>query len=328
MQKGLFLFLSILLLSCNNHKKETSIKLKKDNSIIIIAKTKPSGKKLLNTKCGLCHNNSADFNNRIAPPFIAIKAHYINEKTTKKEFVNNFISFLENPTKQKAKLHGAVKRFGLMPYQKFNNDELKIIAEYLYDYEIEEPKWFKKHWQEHGKKPYINTGKKNITNNNTKTPKDIGLKYALETKKVLGKNLMSKIQKEGTLNALQFCNENAYDLTHKMAKKFNATIKRVSDKPRNSNNIANINELKIIDGYKKLQLENKKTPSITKTTNGKTQFYHPIKTNTMCLQCHGKTQENIKPNVLKKILKLYPNDKATGYIENQIRGIWSITFNN
>lgn len=45
----------------------------------------------------------------------------------------------------------------------------------------------------------------------------------------------------------------------------------------------------------------------------------------MCLQCHG-TPENINPEVRVKTLKLYPKDLAVGYSENQVRGIWSITF--
>jgi hypothetical protein len=46
----------------------------------------------------------------------------------------------------------------------------------------------------------------------------------------------------------------------------------------------------------------------------------------MCLQCHGKT-ENIQSEVRDKIKKLYPKDLAVDYGENEVRGIWSITFN-
>jgi len=57
----------------------------------------------------------------------------------------------------------------------------------------------------------------------------------------------------------------------------------------------------------------------------KIQFYYPIETNTMCLQCHGKP-EQINPEVRAKTLQLYPKDLAIGYSENEVRGIWSITF--
>ena len=65
-----------------------------------------------------------------------------------------------------------------------------------------------------------------------------GLKIALETKAVLGKNLMGKIQKEGTLAAFKFCNVKAIPLTDSMSIANNVNIKRVSDKPRNLKNKA------------------------------------------------------------------------------------------
>jgi hypothetical protein len=46
----------------------------------------------------------------------------------------------------------------------------------------------------------------------------------------------------------------------------------------------------------------------------------------MCLKCHGKPTSDIGIKALKRIKKLYPKDLAIGYSENQIRGIWSITF--
>lgn len=40
-----------------------------------------------------------------------------------------------------------------------------------------------------------------------------GVKYAMNTQAVLGKNLMQAIQETGTSGALSFCNEKAYPLT-------------------------------------------------------------------------------------------------------------------
>lgn len=286
------------------------------------------GKKLLKKQCYICHNPSATEKGRIAPPMIAIKAHYIKENTTKEEFTKELIGFVKYPTKEKAKLFGAVKRFGVMPNQNYKEKHLKQIAEYLYDYQIDEPTWFKEHWQDKQGTPYINKGKKSTSQNTPKTKTEIGLNYALGTKKVLGKNLMGTIQKKGTLEALQFCNEKAYPLTDSMAVKFNATIKRVSDKPRNPKNLANEKELSIINKYKKIVADKSDIEPITETIDGNTQFYYPIVTNSMCLQCHGKSNEQIKPATLEKLAELYPKDKAKEYDANQVRGIWSITFKN
>jgi hypothetical protein len=59
-----------------------------------------------------------------------------------------------------------------------------------------------------------------------------------------------------------------------------------------------------------------------KETGGKMVGFYPIVTNQMCLQCHGKADENIKPATLKKIHKLYATDKATGYSDKELRGLW------
>ncbi len=38
-----------------------------------------------------------------------------------------------------------------------------------------------------------------------------------------------------------------------------------------------------------------------------------------CLACHGAA-DTIAPEVAEKIHMLYPDDKATGYVEGQLRG--------
>lgn len=152
-------------------------------------------------------------------------------------------------------------------------------------------------------------------------------KYALETKGVLGKNLMNAINKQGTEKAIEFCSTKAIVLTDSMGTAFNANLKRVSDQPRNSLNMANENETAFINELKeKVSKGEKMSPKFT-ASDGKITGYFPIETNAMCLQCHGSKDLDIKPNVLKKIVQLYPKDQATGYKENQIRGIFVVTQN-
>ena len=158
---------------------------------------------------------------------------------------------------------------------------------------------------------------------------DLGLKYAMSTKAELGKNLMGTIQSKGTEEAVTFCNIKAFPLTDSMAVVHNATIKRVSDKPRNSNNVASLKEIDHIEKFKKeLASGQEIKPIIESLDNDSIQFYYPIVTNKMCLQCHGEPNKDIKPIVLEKITALYPADKAVGYSEDQVRGIWSVTMKN
>ncbi len=154
----------------------------------------------------------------------------------------------------------------------------------------------------------------------------IGQTYALKTKAILGRNLMGQLKKNGTEAALSFCSEKAYHLTDSMANAQNVKIKRVSDKHRNPNNKANSKELEYIKHFKDALANGKSIVPVFDKKNGKVHVYAPIITNNMCLQCHGTPNKQIKPNTLKKIKQLYPEDKAVGYSAGQVRGIWAVVF--
>lgn len=323
----LLIALSLLILSCNNNnnKKLSAFDLQMEAN-------KHPGKKLMEINCYTCHSPSASQSDRIGPPMIAIKKHYINENTTKAQFVENMQSWIKNPNAQDAKMHGAVKRFGVMPKQSFPEETIAKIAEYMFDYNIDQPEWFEKHYNEEkgnhkGKGQGNEMHKQQAETDFQDLPYgERGLKYALSTKAVLGKNLMGTIQKKGTLDALAFCNEKAYPLTDSMSVVHNASIKRVSDKPRNQNNLANKKELAYINSFKNDIKNNTEPKPIVDVLDDKVQVYYPITTNAMCLQCHGKPEQDIKRPILSSLAKLYPNDKATGYNINQVRGIWTIVF--
>lgn len=324
------LLVFILFFSCKDNNRPSYSKKE-----VITSKNiqQPEGKKLMENKCYVCHSPSASHDDRIAPPMIAIKKHYISSETTKEKFIESLQSFVKNPTKETSKMRGAVRRFGLMPKQVFAANDIKKIAEYIYDNNIEQPEWFESHFNEErskGKGKVKTKGKQDhkMGENFKDLPNsERGLQYALSTKAVLGKNLMSKIQKEGTLEALKFCNVKAYPLTDSMSVFHKATIKRVSDKPRNPKNAANLEELKIINLFKKDVAVNKESEPIVVETVNNINVYYPIKTNSMCLQCHGSPKKEVTENTLSKLKELYPKDQALGYNINQVRGIWNVSFN-
>lgn len=313
--------LSLLLGSCKNNKE--GYEAQENDAEEVAAATHP-GKKLMETHCYVCHApDGVGRDNRIAPPMAMVQRHYIKEGTTKEEFMKDFMDFLEKPTEAKAKMPGAIRNFGLMPYQKFPKDALEPIADYLYEHNPLEETRPGKHGK--GKGMRRGMGQNDTLKNSLNQKAEIGLEYALETKQLLGQNLMGAIQKEGTLHALEFCNIEAIPLTKQMEEKHGAVIKRVSDKNRNPDNAANEEERYYIDYFQE-QIDNGEDPKPVVLPQGdQTRFYYPIVTNSMCLQCHGKP-EKMDIDVLKQIKLLYPNDLATGYEENEVRGIWSIGF--
>lgn len=147
--------------------------------------------------------------------------------------------------------------------------------------------------------------------------------FATETKKLLMKNVSEQMQKGGPELALEFCNIEAMPLTKSMSEKHGLEISRVSDKSRNPKNVANQEELKLIDQYKKQLLAGE----LLKPVRTENHYYEALVTNAMCLQCHGEPGKNIQPKVASKISELYPADLAMGYKENEVRGLISIKTN-
>tara|TARA_B110000046_G_C13024289_1_gene412983 strand:- start:5765 stop:6247 length:483 start_codon:yes stop_codon:yes gene_type:complete len=152
---------------------------------------------------------------------------------------------------------------------------------------------------------------------------DRGFEYAMATKSVLGKNLKGKINAEGALAAVNFCNLKAVHFTDSMSAVYKAEIKGVSDQPRNANNQANDDELLVINDFKTQLASGEEIVPFTTEKEEHVFGYYPIVTNDMCLKCHGDIGE-IDEAAHSKIQLLYPEDKATGYSTNQLRGIWVV----
>lgn len=111
------------------------------------------GLKLLETYCYSCHNPASTSHDEIlAPPMAGIQRRYRKTFATQKEFVDRIVTFASNPTDEKAIFTGPVRRFGLMPKAPASEEELQIIAAYLYENDVAEPVWFEEHHQQkHGK---------------------------------------------------------------------------------------------------------------------------------------------------------------------------------
>lgn len=288
------------------------------------------GKKILETECYTCHNPKAGEESMIAPPMIAIKRHYIDDNTTKEQFTQDLIKWINDP-EAVTKMPGAQRKFGKMPYMPYPDDVVAKIADYIYNNEIEKPSWFDAHFEsEHGNGKGMGKGKGK--KKAAEAPQDanakIGMQYALAAKGALGKNLMKTLQVKGTVGALEFFNVKALPLTDSIAQLKNAMIKRVSDKPRNQGNLANAEELGYISYFKGIIAAGTEPKPIVKEAEDTVKFYFPITTNAMCLQCHGAPNEEVQPATMAKLQDIYPSDKALSYNTNEVRGIWAISFDN
>ena len=156
----------------------------------------------------------------------------------------------------------------------------------------------------------------------------IGDEIADSVQNELKANLMKAISEGGPAHAVSFCNTRALEITQSFSEKYSTEVKRASDRNRNPKNGANEQEMAVIKDY--VQALKDGTPALPKVAideEGKKHYYAPIFTGGVCLTCHGNPK-NLQPELVSVIDSLYPNDKAKGYAVDELRGIWSIKFNN
>lgn len=305
-------FAAVIIAACNGNsdnkeKAAATDTITEDNSNTLA---------LLNSSCFNCHNPDREATNRIAPGMDEIRELYLANNPEGIAFVSSIIEFVNNPVEENVHMHDAVKNYGMMPRLTYKDEELQEIAAYIYRNDLSSDEWYAE-WKANRNKTAVISDDMSY--------EDMGLSIANGTKAQLGKNLMAALKQHGAPGAVTFCNTRAIPLTDSMSKVFHAEVKRVSDNPRNPANAANISERAYIDELKRAKANDELLePRITEI-NGKMVGYYAIVTNKMCLQCHGDKDKDILPETLANIQKAYPNDKATGYGENQVRGIWVVT---
>ncbi len=135
------------------------------------------------------------------------------------------------------------------------------------------------------------------------------------------------LQEGGVPNAVGYCKISASGIIDSLSKAHNATITRTSLKARNGNNTATPQQSSILKQYEvDWQLGTDVMPFAEDMGAGGVNFYAPIWTQKACLQCHGVLGETLTAENDKIIKGLYPTDKATGYKENDLRGMWVVNF--
>ncbi len=157
MNKKVILFVSViaLFMSCNQKEKEKSYVDLPSGDLEELASTNlqtEDAYTLMKNYCYVCHNpNAVSHDSILAPPFRAVKRRYSMQYDNKEEFVTAMVSWIEKPSEEKALMRGAVNEFKVMPPLPLDKEILQKIATYIYDNDVEQPKWFEEHFNEmHG----------------------------------------------------------------------------------------------------------------------------------------------------------------------------------
>jgi len=138
--------------------------------------------------------------------------------------------------------------------------------------------------------------------------------------------LVAAMKADGPVAAIEVCNTRAPEIAAELSQG-QWQVARTSLKTRNDNNAPDAWEQAVLERFEAQKAEGQAVATleyseVVDTAHG-TEFRYmkAIGTETACLTCHGS---NISEPVKARLDALYPNDKARGYSEGDIRGAFTL----
>ncbi len=128
----------------------------------------------------------------------------------------------------------------------------------------------------------------------------------------LSARLMTAMSDAGPAGAITVCQKEAAEIAKSVGEEHGVKIGRVGVRLRNQENTAP-------DWAGPLTQAKTDSPTFVTLSSGDVAALLPIKLQTQCVMCHG-TSEQIAPVVQEQLARLYPNDRATGFAEGELRG--------
>ncbi|MCS7022538.1 MAG: DUF3365 domain-containing protein [Gemmataceae bacterium] len=139
---------------------------------------------------------------------------------------------------------------------------------------------------------------------------------AVAAREALFNALMSRLSEvmtaQGPAAAVEVCQAEAPRIAQAKAQELGVRIGRTSDRLRNPNN-------KPPSWAETVLVSRPEHPVYYPLPDGHLGVLLPIRLKQQCLTCHGPP-EQIPAAVRERLARFYPEDRATGYAENDLRG--------
>lgn len=144
-----------------------------------------------------------------------------------------------------------------------------------------------------------------------------------EFQKALKRELMTAIAEKGAAAAIHVCNEKAPAIARELSSQHELGLRRTSLRWRNPANEPTAEEMVALLEFERKKNEGVELSSLNTTILTQEGLRHlmAIPMKGMCAVCHGT---NVDPKLYQTIKSYYPDDKATGFKEGDIRGAFSI----
>ena len=139
-------------------------------------------------------------------------------------------------------------------------------------------------------------------------------------------SLKDEISKSGPEGAIPVCKDMAPKMAGKILQETGWKVKRVTLKVRNEQRaIPDDWEKAALEDFDKRAAAGESPAKLEKgeKVGNEYRYVKALPVQPLCLSCHGSA-EQISPAVKAVLNQHYPNDRATGYTEGQIRGVISV----
>ena len=143
--------------------------------------------------------------------------------------------------------------------------------------------------------------------------------------------LQTAMQSGGPVNAISACQLKAPEIAKTVSEGEKLQISRVSLRNRNPvMGVPNEWQTQVLNDFEARKVKGEAIESLVYSelveNAGKQEFrfMKAIPTEAMCLTCHGS---EISPAVMTRLKELYPQDKATGFKEGDLRGAFVVVKN-
>lgn len=143
--------------------------------------------------------------------------------------------------------------------------------------------------------------------------------------KTLGGELKQAIQAGGPEGAISVCKERAPKIAAAVSAEHGVSLRRVTFKNRNPKSVPDAWEANVLRDFEQRLANGATAASLEHSevvTEGGQKTFRYMKglvVQEVCMTCHG-TPETIPAAVKAKLATEYPNDQATGYLPNMLRG--------
>lgn len=138
LRRLLTLFIALEVVSCSYGTVEEPVNTKEASEL---SDSGITGEQLFNNRCMICHKLAPTHDELLAPPMRGIQMNYKRQFDTQQEFIDAIVNWASSPDSTKSIMPGALDQFGLMPYLSFKEEELQLIAKYIYDADFPRPVW-------------------------------------------------------------------------------------------------------------------------------------------------------------------------------------------